>query len=150
MQTSPNLLAEAMFECPQHTSQACTKTCIILRTRQVSPPLLHCNYASWNSRWKTSEQQDIIIEEKWSQKKTRKWSILIFFQNCHFLTYYILKTSTFIFGAQSFLFIHIWFTPSEGPTCFINWFVTMEVGPWSQTMEKCHPPWSNFMIHGIN
>ena len=27
---------------------------------------------------------------------------------------------------------------------------TMEVGPSSRTMEKCHLPWSDFMIHGVN
>ena len=26
----------------------------------------------------------------------------------------------------------------------------MEVGPSSQTMEKAHFPWSNFMVHGVN
>jgi hypothetical protein len=26
----------------------------------------------------------------------------------------------------------------------------MEVGPSSQTMEKCHLSWSDFMVHGVN
>jgi len=33
MQTSPTLLAKSMFECLQHASQACTKTCVILRAK---------------------------------------------------------------------------------------------------------------------
>ena len=26
----------------------------------------------------------------------------------------------------------------------------MEVGPASRTMKKCHLPWSDFMVHGVN
>ena len=63
------------------------------------------------------------------------------------------KNSTF-FGAWSFLLVHMWFTPSEGSKGCVNRFPkksqTMEVGPQSQTMEKGHLPWSDFMVHGVN
>ena len=32
------------------------------------------------------------------------------------------KTTNSFLGAWSFLLVHIWFTPSEGPQGFVNWF----------------------------
>ena len=59
----------------------------------------------------------------------------------------------FFFGAWSFLLVHIWFTPSQGPKGFKNAIIqirTMEVWSWSVTMEKCPLTWDNFMVHDIN
>ena len=49
--------------------------------------------------------------------------------------------------------VHIWFTPSEGPKGFVNWFFKKpDHGSWTwcRTMKKDHLPWSNFMVHGVN
>ena len=53
------------------------------------------------------------------QEKTKEWSNLIFFEIVIFG--HILKTSAhFLFGAWSFLLVHIWFAPSEGSKGFVN------------------------------
>jgi hypothetical protein len=49
--------------------------------------------------------------------------------------------------------VHIRFTPSEGPKAFKTNFLrsrTMEVGPWTRTIEKGPLPWSDFMVHSVN
>jgi hypothetical protein len=60
-------------------------------------------------------------KRRWRQEKTREWSNLISSLKIAFLGH-ILKISTHsLFGAWSFLLVHIWFTPSEGPKSFVNW-----------------------------
>ena len=68
------------------------------------------------------------------KKKTQKIKILN--QNYLFLDTYFFKICTFTFGAWSFLLVHIWLTPSEGPKGFVIDFLR------NQTMEKGHLPWS--------
>jgi hypothetical protein len=44
-------------------------------------------------------------------------------------------------------------SPSEGPKALKMIFSrsrTMEVGPWTHTIEKGPLPWSDFMVHSIN
>ena len=45
-----------------------------------------------------------------------------FIQNYPFWTYVKIKSAHTFFGAWSFLLIHVWFTPSERPKSFVNWF----------------------------
>ena len=79
----------------------------------------------------------------------------IFFQQLPFLDIYFKNQHIHFLGAWSFFLIHIRFTPSEESIVFVHWvfFIknqTMEVGPSSRTMKKCHLPWSNLMVHGVN
>ena len=63
------------------------------------------------------------------------------------------KNTHLVVGAWSFLLVHTRLSPTEGPKGFVHLFLrneTMEGGPWSQTMEKGHMPWSNFMVHDVN
>ena len=90
---------------------------------------------------------------KRSEVKKREGNGPTWISNCHFRAY-IKKSAHSLFGAWSFLFIHIRFTPSERPKNFVNWFFrqsdqTIEVGSSSRTMEKCHLLWSHFMVHGV-
>ena len=91
----------------------------------------------------------------------REWSIewsnfLLFFSKPPFLDihFFIKKINIFTFGGWSFLLVHIRFTPSEGAQRLCKMIFlrnpTMGVRPSSQTMEKDHLPWSNFMVHGVN
>ena len=53
------------------------------------------------------------------------------------------KISTIIFCAWSFLLVHIWFTPSEGPKGFVNlFFKKLEHGSWTIKLNhgKNHLP----------
>ena len=63
------------------------------------------------------------------------------------------KPTHSVFGAWSFLLVHISFTPSEGPKGFVYIYFLrnriMKVGPSSQTMNKGHLPWSDFMVDGV-
>ena len=68
-----------------------------------------------------------------------------FFQKCSFK--HILKKSAHsLFDAWSFLSVPIWFTPSEGPQGFVNWFLKKS-GPWRSdhgkkpsSMVRLHAP----------
>ena len=64
------------------------------------------------------------------------------------------QVSIFTFGAWSFLFIHIQFTPSEGSKGFVNLFFK-EIIPWISDHQvglwiKGHLLWSSFniMVYG--
>jgi hypothetical protein len=88
-----------------------------------------------------------------AQETTREWSNLNFLQNCPFWAYIKKKSAHSLFGARSFFLVHIRFTPSKGPKAFKTNFLrsrTMEVGPWTQTIEKGPLPWSDFMVHSVN
>ena len=99
----------------------------------------------------------MIFFEKWREMKTREWSTLILFyfnfQNCPCWTYVTKISTNSFFGAWSFLFIHIWFTPIEGPKAlYICFLKILDHGSWTmnQTMEKGHLPWSDLTAHGVN
>ena len=56
------------------------------------------------------------------------------------------KPSHSIFGAWSFLLVHIWLIPGEGPKGFVNWsFKKLDRGSWtmelSSSMVRLHGPW---------
>ena len=54
-----------------------------------------------------------------------------------------------LFGAWSFLLIHIGFTPCEGPKGFVNWFLKkLNHGSW--TVKLDHGKRSSSMVHGVN
>ena len=134
-QTSPILLAKILFECPQHTLQACAKTCIILIAKSR---LLLLSFTTtmlwWISRWKYVKLE--VKPKEWSN------SFYYFLSKMSFLDIYILKKITHsFFGAWLFLLVHIWFTPSEGPKGFINWFLKKsDHGSW---IIKSVGPWGN-------
>jgi hypothetical protein len=81
-----------------------------------------------------------LVKEKMKTSEDKRMVKLHFFLN--FLFGHILKESTHsFFGAWSFPLAHIWFTPSEGPKGFVNWyFGKSDHGSW--TMETHHLPWS--------
>ena len=101
----------------------------------------------------------IFLFEKWRQEKTREWSNMFFlsiyylsFQNYPFWTCIKKKISTFVFGAWSFMLVHIQFTPSEGPKDFINLYFwrnrTVKVGSWRKpsSMVRLHGPWCKLAL----
>ena len=57
----------------------------------------------------------------WRQEKTREWSNLNVIK-AGLLDIYLKKSPHSLFGAWSFLLVHIRFTPSEGAKGFVNWF----------------------------
>ena len=71
----------------------------------------------------------------------KNWGGFFFsFQNCLFWTY-IKSSPRSLFGACSFLLIHIGFTPSEGPKGFLNRFLKKpNYGSW--TMKSYHESWT--------
>ena len=81
----------------------------------------------------------IAGKKRQRQEKIREWSNLVsFFKTTLFghISKKLLAHS--LFGAWSFLLIHIRFTPSEGPNHQVA------------HGKKSHLPWSNFMVHGVN
>ena len=56
------------------------------------------------------------------------------------------KSTQSLFGAWSFLLVHIRFTPSEGPESFVNWsYKKSDHESWtikSERGKKGHLPWS--------
>ena len=63
-------------------------------------------------------------EEKMKTKVDKKMVKLDFWA-------YTKKISTFTFGAWSFLLVHIWFTPNEGPKAFVDYFFK-EIELWKK------------------
>ena len=53
-----------------------------------------------------------------------------------------------------FLLVHIQLTANDECKDFVKFFFernqTIEVGPWSRTMEKYHLPWSDFMVQDVH
>ena len=85
--------------------------------------------------------------------KTRenKWMVKLdfIFSKLPFVGMYQKKSTHTFLGAWSFHLVHIWFTPNEGPKGFVHWFFEkLDHGSW--TMEKCHLPWSDFMVYAVN
>ena len=73
LQPSPTLFAKAMYECPQHASQACTKTCLILKTTEgssASHPLQSCLL-----KFKVKIGKNKKNEVKTRLFKPKEWSI---------------------------------------------------------------------------
>ena len=84
----------------------------------------------------------VLGEEKMKTKEDKRVVKLYSFQNQHFR--HIFKNSTW-----SFLLVHIRFALSEGPKGFVNcFFEKSDHKCW--TMKKCHLPWLDFMVHGVN
>jgi len=60
-----------------------------------------------------------------------------FFSELPFLDIYYKKSAHSLYGAWSFLFVHIQFTPSEGPKGFVNcFFFYKKIRPWKLDHEK--------------
>ena len=55
---------------------------------------------------------------KTRQDKTKEWSNMIFLN--YIFGHILKKYAHSLFGAWSFLLVHIGFTPSEGPKGFVN------------------------------
>jgi hypothetical protein len=118
-------------------------------------PTLSTNMVQWVLRWERQKRcsrrkKQGPMAKKWCYNtffgkeniKTREYkriqengqTWLIVFKTSLFSTYQKKSTHS-LFGAWSFLLIHICFTPSEGPKNFINWFTLR-----NQTMGNNHLP----------
>ena len=92
--------------------------------------------------------------EWYGKEKTKHWLILNLFPplKISLLRHMLKKSIHSFFDAWSFLQVHIWFTPSEGPKDFVNQFLK-KLDHESHTMKlghgKGHLTWSNFMVHGV-
>jgi hypothetical protein len=84
--------------------------------------------------------------------KTREWSNLIVFTFKSTLFGHTLrkKSGTFNFWPRLLFLVHIWFTPSEGSTIFVNYFLfnKSDHGSWTikkmpSFMVKLCGPWCN-------
>ena len=99
---------------------------------------------TFNKKWKTSEAQG---------KHENNWTWVFFFKIALCEHVSKKKSAHSLVDAWSFFLVHSRFTPSEGPKAFKTHFLrrrTMEVGPWTRTIEKGHLPWSDFMVHSAN
>ena len=68
----------------------------------------------------------------------------MFFKNVIFEYIFKKKSTHLVFGAWSFLLVHIRFPPSEGPKDFVHWFFKkLDYG-------QSHLPWSDFIAHAVN
>jgi hypothetical protein len=68
-------------------------------------------------------------QEKMKTKENKIMVKLFFFSKLPFFCTYVKKTHTRpLFDAWSFLVVHIWLTPSEGPKDFVNWSLK-RIGP---------------------
>ena len=87
-------------------------------------------------------------EEEMKTKKRQKYDqIWFFFQKCPFWTY-IKKSTHSLFGAWSFLLVHIQFTPSEGLEAFVNWsFKKSDHGIWAMKSDHRKRPSSMVRLH---
>ena len=90
----------------------------------------------------------------WKQEKINAWSNLIILKSKSIIFEHILKKSTHSYlGAWSYLVVHVWFTLSEGPKGFVNWYFekshheswTMEKRPSS--MGQLHGPWCKLALN---
>ena len=97
-------------------------------------PTLSINMVQWVLRWERQKRRSsrkkvgklcynwiwnehFLGKRKWRQHKTREWPNLIFFflffPKMPFVEFK--KAAHWLYSAWSFLLVHIWFTPSEGP-----------------------------------
>ena len=58
---------------------------------------------------------------EYEDKRMVKLVFFVFFSKVPFLNIYQTKSMHSLFGAWSFLLVHIQFTPNEGPKDFVNW-----------------------------
>jgi hypothetical protein len=90
-------------------------------------------------------------KRRWRQGKMRDSSNHFFFfsfQNYPFWAY-TKKIRTFVFGAWSFLLVHIWFTPIEGSKDFVNWFFKkLDHGCWTIKSDHEKRPYFMVQFHG--
>ena len=89
-------------------------------------------------------------KRRWRQEKAREWSKLnfIFFKTAP-IGHILKKSTNFLFGAWSFLLVHIWLTPSEGPKGFVNWFgKKSNHGSWIIKSDRGQMPSSMVILHG--
>ena len=92
----------------------------------------------WNYFW---EEKMKTRENKSGQAKN--------FQNYPFWTYIEKKSTHSLFGAWSFLLVHIQFTPREKPKGFVIWFFKKpNHGSW--TIKSDHGKMPSSMVHGVN
>ena len=87
----------------------------------------------------------------WGIEKTREWSNLNQFSKLPLLDIYYKKSAHSLFGAWSFLLVHIRVTPSERPKDFVYCFLkTSDHGSWTMksnhgrmpsSMVRLHSPW---------
>ena len=96
---------------------------------------------------KKSNFQNFLEGREGDNKRRPRMVKLIFFFIKTTLFGHGFKDSTYLlFGAWSFLLVHIWFTPSEGPKGFANWFLEKSnLGSW--TMKSDHGKIITF--HGL-
>ena len=138
----------ALLECPQHASQACTNTCIILKAKQgssSSPPLQSCLLKiKVNTSKNNKGGEDKSIEAKRMVKVFFFFSY--FLENCPFCAHIKKKPSPPLFAPWSFLLVHIWFAPSEGSMALKTNFY--EVRPWKSHHEL--GPLTNANFHNVN
>ena len=92
-------------------------------------------------------------KRKWKQEKTKEWSNLTFFFLFLFKTAFFghtwKKSTHSLFGAWSFLSVHIWFTPNEGSKDFINSFLKeSDHGSWTIKSDHGKGPSSMVWLHG--
>ena len=91
------------------------------------------------------KQDDKRNEAKKRQNNGQSW---ISSKNYPFWTY-ITKTTQSLFGARSFLLIHIQFRPSEGPKCIVNWYLKKsDHGNWIIKSDHGKKPSSMVQLHG--
>ena len=59
-------------------------------------------------------------EKKMNTREVKRWSNLIFFFESVLFGHILKNSAHSLFGAWSYLLVHIWFTPSEGQEGFVN------------------------------
>ena len=76
---------------------------------------------------------------------------LEFLSKLPFLDIYQKNSTRSFFGAWSFLFVHIHFTPSEGPEGFVNFFSFKKSDheSWTIKLEHDKRPISMVQLHGL-
>ena len=108
----------------------------------------------WEDLQAVSSPQLTRSEDKRSPREDKRmfkfYYYFLFFHKCSFWTYIYKKTTHSQFGAWSFFLVHLWFTPSEGPKGFVDWFfkeirqekLEHEVGPWKKAIFHGPTSWS--------
>ena len=91
-------------------------------------------------------------KRRWGQEKTKKMIILdfyLFFSKFSFLNIYWKNSAHSLFGAWSFLLVHICFTPYDEPNDFVNWFFKIsDHGTWSIWCHVgIHVDFTTFVLH---
>ena len=83
-------------------------------------------------------------EDKRRQRNCQTW---IFFSKSALFGHILNKSTHSLFGAWSFLLVHIRFTPSEGPKGFVNWsYKKSDHESWTIKSDRgkkaiFHGPW---------